>query len=343
MNGLDPSPSAGVLGATLTRLWSRTTTSAIAAAVVLVIAFVHRATLGSGQQLLRGADVGWLSVGLAANVFIWFAGTLTQLGSSPTRLPIGRLFAVQVAGSFLNHLLPAGLGAMAVNVRFLQRSGLTRPAALAAIGLNASATLVTHVLLLAGAVAVAPSLLIRAASYRRQASLPAPPAGIAAVAGLALAVVLAMLLAWALSAGRPWLAAAGGRLRRTAVLARQEVRRLGHVVRDPVRAAQLWLGASASPLMHALAMLAVLRAIGSPVPVVSVLAVYLVMSALAALVPSPGGIGALDVTLVGGLVAVGAPAVTAVAAVLGYRMLTVWVPLLPGAVVFAGLLRRQVI
>jgi hypothetical protein len=44
--------------------------------------------------------------------------------------------------------------------------------------------------------------------------------------------------------------------------------------------------------MHALA---VLRAVGSPVPVGSVLAVYLVVGA-GRVVPSPGDLGALDVT-----------------------------------------------
>jgi hypothetical protein len=140
--------------------------------------------------------MGWLSLGLGANVCIWVGGILTQLGSSPMRLPIGRLFAVQVARSFLKHLLPAGLGAMAMNVRFLQRSGLTRPAALAAVGLNASATLMTQVLLLAVAVVVAPSLLIQASFFRRQASLPEPRARMAAVAAIALAVLLAFLLMW---------------------------------------------------------------------------------------------------------------------------------------------------
>lgn len=64
---------------------------------------------------------------------------------------------------------------------------------------------------------------------------------------------------------------------------------------------------------------------------------------MAALVPSPGGFGALDVTLVAGLVAVGAPTTTAVAAVLGFRLITVWVPMVPGALVFAVLLRRRVL
>ena len=70
---------------------------------------------------------------------------------------------------------------------------------------------------------------------------------------------------------------------------------------------------------------------------------YLVASSVSALVPSPGGFGALDVALVAGLVAVGTPSATALATVLAYRLLTVWVPLVPGACVLAVLLRRRVI
>jgi uncharacterized membrane protein YbhN (UPF0104 family) len=321
--------------------------SAVAAAAVvaavLVLVVAHRGTLAAGQQVLTAADRDWLSVGLAASAMTWVAGTLSQLGSSATRLPVGRLFAVQVAGSFLNHLLPAGLGAMAVNVRFLQRSGMTRPAALAAIGLNASATVVTHVLLLAGAVAVAPSLLVDARPVVGPGAFAEVLGSAAVVAVLVLVLGTGLWLGWVRRAGRGWAATVARRTRETVGGARREIRRLGLVLRDPVRAVELWLGASASPLLHAVTLLAVLRAVGNPVPMVSVLAVYLVMSAVAALVPSPGGLGALDVLLVGGLVAVGTPVVTAVAAVLGYRLLTVWVPLLPAAAVFAGLVRRRVI
>jgi uncharacterized membrane protein YbhN (UPF0104 family) len=310
---------------------------------VLVQVVVHRTALEAGQQLLRAADLDWLSIGLAASALTWVAGTLTQLGSSATRLPVGRLFAVQVAGSFLNHLLPAGFGAMAVNVRFLQRSGMSRPAALAAIGLNASATVVTHVLLLAVAIAIAPSLLAETRPVAKPGYF-AERLGIAAVvAGLVLLLGSGIWLAWDRRTGRNLAATLAGRAGVAVRGACREIQRLGFVLRDPVHAAELWLGASACPLLHAVTLFAVMRAIGNPVPVVSVLAVYLVMSALAALVPSPGGLGALDVMLVGGLVAIGTPVVPAVAAVLGYRLLTVWVPLLPAAAVFAGLFRRRLI
>jgi uncharacterized membrane protein YbhN (UPF0104 family) len=317
--------------------------AASAVAAVLVLVVVHRGTLEAGQQVLVAGDLDWLSVGLAASAVTWVAGTLTQLGSSATRLPVGRLFAVQVAGSFLNHLLPAGLGAMAVNVRFLQRSGMSRPAALAAIGLNATATIVTHVLLLAGAVAIAPSLLAETQPVAKPGSFPERLVIAAVVTGLVLLLGSGIWLAWDRRTGRRRAATLAARAGVAVCGACREIQRLGSVMRDSVHAAELWLGASACPLLHAVTLFAVLRAIGNPVPAVSVLAVYLVMSALAALVPSPGGLGALDVMLVGGLAAIGTPVVTAVAAVLGYRLLTVWVPLLPAAAVFAGLVRRRLI
>jgi uncharacterized membrane protein YbhN (UPF0104 family) len=317
--------------------------AASAVAAVLVLVVVHRGTLEAGQQVLVAGDLDWLSIGLAASALTWVAGTMTQLGSSATRLPVGRLFAVQVAGSFLNHLLPAGLGAMAVNVRFLQRAGMSRPAALAAIGLNATATVVTHVLLLAGALALAPSLLAETRPVAKPGSFPDRLGMAAVVAGLVLLVGFGLWLAWDRRTGRKWAATVARRAGFVVRGAGREIQRLGLVLRDPVHAAELWLGASACPLLHAVTLFAVLRAIGNPVPVVSVLAVYLFMSALAALVPSPGGLGALDVMLVAGLAAIGTPVVTAVAAVLGYRLLTVWVPLLPAAAVFAGLVRRRLI
>jgi uncharacterized protein (TIRG00374 family) len=87
----------------------------------------------------------------------------------------------------------------------------------------------------------------------------------------------------------------------------------------------------------------VLRSLGGTVPVLEVSVAYLIASSVSALLPSPGGFGALDIALVAALVAVGAPAAAALATVLAYRLLTVWLPLLPGACVLAVLLHRKMI
>ncbi|HST65375.1 MAG TPA: lysylphosphatidylglycerol synthase transmembrane domain-containing protein [Mycobacteriales bacterium] len=302
---------------------------AVAITLTMVVLLVReRAALDAGSDSVAGADRAWLVLAATGILGLWTAGTVSQLGSVPVRLPFRRLFAVQVAAGFANHVLPAGCGGMAVNVRFLHRHGLSRPAAVGSVALNLLAGTVTHTALLVVAVVLAPASLT--AAYERRGP-GGPPAAwpLLVAAGLP----LAGLLAWAV---RRW----GARGLRHV---RDQLGTLGAVLRTPARAAQLWLGSLAVPILHCLTLWAVLRSLGGTVPLVPLALAYLVASAVAALLPSPGGFGALDVTLVGGLVAVGAPAALALATVLAYRLLTVWVPLLPGACMLAVLLRRRVI
>jgi uncharacterized membrane protein YbhN (UPF0104 family) len=71
--------------------------------------------------------------------------------------------------------------------------------------------------------------------------------------------------------------------------------------------------------------------------------VYLASSAVSALIPSPGGIGSLDVVLTAGLVAAGLPVASAVGGLVAYRFLTVWIPVLPGACTLGVLVKRRIV
>ncbi len=55
------------------------------------------------------------------------------------------------------------------------------------------------------------------------------------------------------------------------------------------------------------------------------------------LLPIPGGVGGIDGGLIGTLIVYGAPAAATAAAVLLYRVILFWIPLLTGAVAFASL------
>ena len=57
------------------------------------------------------------------------------------------------------------------------------------------------------------------------------------------------------------------------------------------------------------------------------------------MLPLPGGVGGIDGGLVGALVVYGAPAADAAAAVLAYRLILFWLPLLVGGAAFGLLLR----
>jgi uncharacterized membrane protein YbhN (UPF0104 family) len=224
---------------------------------------------------------------------------------------------------------------------------MSRPAAVAAVGVNSVATFVTHLALIAAVWSLVPTALTaRSSSGGLGGVVHRVLPGSSLLAEGATAITLCFLApAVAIGPNRRrsatrWLRTA---IDRGSAHVRREVRDSGRVLLHPGRAAMLWLGSAASPVVHALILVAVYNALSGGLSSLVVALVYLVASSVAALVPSPGGFGALDVTLVGGLVAVGTPTTTALAAVLGYRLITVWLPLIPGILVFAALLRRRVL
>jgi uncharacterized protein (TIRG00374 family) len=66
----------------------------------------------------------------------------------------------------------------------------------------------------------------------------------------------------------------------------------------------------------------------------------LTANAVGSAIPTPGGVGAVETALTTALVIAGLPAGVAGAAVLLYRLLTFWLPVLPGWLCFNYLTRR---
>jgi uncharacterized membrane protein YbhN (UPF0104 family) len=84
---------------------------------------------------------------------------------------------------------------------------------------------------------------------------------------------------------------------------------------------------------------ATFRAFDQTIPVTVLLMGYLI-GQLGGLLPLPGGIGGIDGGLIGTLVVYGAPAAATATAVLAYRVILVWVPLIGGGIAFS-MLRRD--
>jgi len=83
---------------------------------------------------------------------------------------------------------------------------------------------------------------------------------------------------------------------------------------------------------------ATFHAVGAS-PAVSVILIGYLIGQLGGLLPLPGGIGGIDGGLVGTLVVYGAPAGATAAAVIAYRVILFWLPLLVGAFAFWSLRR----
>jgi uncharacterized protein (TIRG00374 family) len=87
------------------------------------------------------------------------------------------------------------------------------------------------------------------------------------------------------------------------------------------------------------ALIATYAAVGHT-PALSIVLMGYLIGQLGGLLPLPGGVGGIDGGLIGVLVLYGAPLAPTVAAVLAYRLILFWVPLLVGAPAFVALWRQ---
>ncbi|WP_255267445.1 flippase-like domain-containing protein [Actinomadura madurae] len=76
-------------------------------------------------------------------------------------------------------------------------------------------------------------------------------------------------------------------------------------------------------------------------PWTTVVLVFLTANAVGSAAPTPGGLGAVEGALTLALTISGLSAETATSAVLLYRLLTLWLPVLPGWGAFAYLQRKE--
>ncbi|MEU5185246.1 TIGR00374 family protein, partial [Streptomyces longwoodensis] len=120
---------------------------ALALAVLAAVAYVarrHWPVLESGAGRLADADHGWLLLGAVLTPATWLCAALAQQGAVPRTLPRARLVAAQFAAGAANHLLPAGLGAGAVNLRFLLRCGVPAGRSATALAVKGTAAVLTR-------------------------------------------------------------------------------------------------------------------------------------------------------------------------------------------------------
>ncbi|MGH3425130.1 MAG: lysylphosphatidylglycerol synthase domain-containing protein, partial [Nocardioidaceae bacterium] len=285
---------------------------------------------GMSQVLgsLAGANWWWLAAAIVSGMVAIVVSTWSILGSSPTPLPLGKTMAVQVAAAFTGRTTAAGVGFFGINIVFLERLGLRRAHAVGVVVLNRAVMGVVS-----GIITVVGILVIGNAVPVGDLSVPT---------GWPVWVTVAVVVAGVFALLRsPF-----GRRRiwdPAAERVREFVREVLPTLRHPARAANLLAGTIGFLALSAFGLAATLAAFEPDFPVWAVLAVFIVASTLGQIAPTPGGLGAVEAAMVAGLTAVGINSADAVTAVLASRLLTFWLPVLPGLLAFRLLQHRGIV
>ncbi|MEU2429499.1 lysylphosphatidylglycerol synthase transmembrane domain-containing protein [Streptomyces sp. NPDC007861] len=316
-------PQAPVEPVRLERIKPRTLVSLIAGAFAAY--FLLSQLTRTDLTVVSQAHWGWVAAAVLFSAISYVAAAMSLLGFVPERVSFLRTVVAQIASSFVKIVAPAAVGGVALNTRFLQRSGVRPGLAVASVGASQLFGLGAHILLL---------LSFGYLTGTEKTSSLTPSRTV--IAGL-LTVAVLVLVVTAIPFLRKFVAT---RLRS---LFAGVVPRMLDVLQRPVK---LLTGIGGMLLLSGTFVMcldASIRAFDNgnqQLSYASIAVVFLAGSALGSAAPTPGGVGAVEGALTLGLIAVGLPAEIAAPAVLLYRLLTLWLPVLPGWVCFNQLTRK---
>lgn len=306
------------------RLARRAAVAVALLAVLLLIAWLAPG-LGEVRTLVTRADPAWLALAIALEV----ASSLSYVAMfRPVfcrRMTWRSSAEIGLSELAVGSIVPAsGAGGVALGAWILSRYGMPG----AVIARRSVAFLLIKSSVNFVAVAVLGVLMFAGVGPHRSIALTLLPAALA-VAAIA-AVILAARLSAAVAAGGE------GRWRKVVAALASGMSEAGTLLRkgDPL----LIAGCIGYWLFDNLVLLAAFHAFGVTPPLTIVLMAYLI-GQLGGALPLPGGLGGIDGGLIGSLIVYGVAAAPAAAAVLLYRVVLFWVPLVMGVPAFISLRR----
>jgi glycosyltransferase 2 family protein len=293
--------------------------------VALIIAgYLLIGQLGSVDlaTVFRSVEWGWVIPIIAGSALTYIGAATALTGYVREHLSFPRTFLTQLAASFTGFVTPPAVGGAAVNVRYLQKSGLPATAAGTSVAVCQLVSAACHVVLLV--------VFAAASGSSAEHSLPIP-----GWAFIALGVVaLAVSVLFTTPRGRRWARA------RIMPSVREALPRLIDVATHPVKLSE---GIGGTLLLNGgyiVALWSSVQAFGGGIPFATVAVVYFAGGAVGSLAPTPGGLGAVEAAMSAGLAAAGMAGASSVSAVLLFRLATFWIPVPIGWLAFSWLQKR---
>lgn len=286
------------------------------------------------ELLIRTARISWLSAAIALQAGTYAAlsaGWYAILSRARTPVRYGRLLPLALAKLFADQALPsAGMGGNVLLVDRLMTLGVPRGAAMATLLVSLIGFYAIYALM---GIAMLALLWVDGRATGLLVGL--------VTAFLLVAIAIPALALWVRERGRRPLPLAIERLTPIRDLVRAIADAPATLVADRPLIARVagWNGVVF--ILDALTFASCLAAIGQPfAPTIAFIAL-IAASVVVTLGPIPFGLGSFEATAIAMLHALEVPIPAAVAATLLQRALTLWLPLVPGAILLRQAIRHR--
>ena len=307
----------------LSRIRGRQLLMAVSALLAIVFLFSRIGDPSEFWDTIKDASWGYVVLSFFLGLATDVAFAVALLGTVPVRIPLWSMIELQSSLSFANLAVPVAADA-AMQVRFLQKNGLTLSESVATGGvLSTISEIIIQVTLFGVALWLAPDSIEFGKVDTTQ--IVVVVLGVIFLIGVAAAVIFSVR-----------------RLRRAVIPpVAKAARSMWHTVRSPSRLAFMFGGNIAAQCLYAASLLACLHAFGASLNFFTLLAANIGISLIASLVPLPGGGNAVSaIGLSGIMVALGVPTAAATAAVVAHQLAVSYLPAIPGWFASNDLVRK---
>jgi uncharacterized membrane protein YbhN (UPF0104 family) len=264
-----------------------------------------------GFRHLHNIEWRYLSLAIgceiAANIL---AGTTYWL-LTKHKLKFGRTVLVQLAGNFVNRLLPAGIGEIGINLAYLKANKHTTTQAASVIAVNNLLGAIGNIALLAYI-----SFALKGVYDKLEIDKIHTDDSWRYVVG---AIVIAVLI-FAISKYRNKVLA--GTI--------SFIKQVAEYRRHPLKLVAAQSSSTLLTLSNVFCLYFSALALGVHMNPPTMLVIFSAGEAFGTATPTPGGLGGVDAALVVGLTAFGVPLTFSIAVTLLFRLISCWIPVIAG-------------
>ena len=271
-------------------------------------------------SLLTELDLLWVLVACLGMVGTIIFATTVYLILIPAPLPFRRTAVIQMSTYFTNRLLPSGLGGIGFNALYLVKQ--------AKLSRTDSAVYATANNLIGF---IAFSICIWASTFIADSKIESDVPIKKILLGVALVALVIGLISLLIKSVQKRIIDFSGHLFGVILT----------IIKHPKRLAFAIFSSMGITASYALVLWASTKSVGISLSIVDIFIAFVAGNAALTISPTPGGIGAVEAAITAVIVSAGVTPSLALASVVLYRIVSYWLPILPGYVAFRIATRRQ--
>jgi uncharacterized protein (TIRG00374 family) len=292
----------------------------IALALAIIILVPQFKEFSASRERVADADLTWVLVGIACMIVTILFAALVYIILVPKRLPYWRTATVQLATYFTNRLLPSGLGGIGFNALYLVKQlGYSRT--------NAAVYATANNLI--GFIAFSVCIGLSTIVTDSQIETELPIRSILAMAsGIAIVIALISLT--------------------IKKVQKRLIDFVGHLlgvilemIKHPKRLALATIASMGITASYAAVLWATTKSVGIDLSLVDIFIAFVAGNTALTVSPTPGGIGAVEAAITSVIISAGVEPSIALASVIIFRLVSYWLPIIPGFFAFRRCLKMR--